>query len=316
MSSHDVTRWIDQLWPAACARARRPLPGILLPAAAAGEVAEEAFEDFLATFSRPPASREAVVQWLAARVVPRALSETARERLSTGNPDAWRDPERIAWEHNPPFHELVQRTAGDVLASRHWTQVEPILRHRAEPVLARLGVPADDAADVFMESFAELTRARSDAGPLEQMTVFEELPRFFGSMVERRGISWLRKQSARKRQPVHPARTERLDDPDSTLARTLADPASATPGPPWVNAGFDRIRRACGDALTGFEWHLVEALFVEGTHTRLSLASDPWVLEHIGIRASASESKRRRRLNLFIAEALAKLGRQLESCDL
>jgi hypothetical protein len=39
-------------------------------------------------------------------------------------------------------------------------------------------------------------------------------------------------------------------------------------------------------------------------------------MEHLGITGRASESKRRRRLNLFVEEALAKLGARLRVCDL
>ena len=102
-------------------------------------------------------------------------------------------------------------------------------------------------------------------------------------------------------------------------ARNLTDPNSGPSGgggSPWANAGFDRIRKACRKTLTDFEWHLVEVLFVEATHTRGDLAADPWVLEQLGISASDSESKRRRHLNLFIDEALARLGRALQECDL
>jgi len=313
-----VSQWIAKLWPVVCARARRPVAGVRLDPAMAGSVAEAIFEEFLATFPRAPDSWETVQHWLTSRVAPLALQEVADLRRRTGDWQAARDAARAQWLRNPDFPALCRRGPDGSLTSREWSLVEPILWQRAVPLLRRTGVGEEDSRDVFMETLAELTAARRDAGPLEKMQVFEELPRFFAVMVERRGISWLRKQSAQKRTPMHPAFTERLDDPDNVLARSLADPASL-PAPadqPWVNAGFDRIHTACRTALSDFEWHLVEALFVEGSHTRLSLAEDPWVMEQLGITSRASESKRRRRLNLFVEGALTKLGARLRVCDL
>jgi hypothetical protein len=308
--------WIDDLWPAVCARARRPVTGVLLDPGAAAEVAAGLFGGFLDAFPRPPAAREVVQHWLTTRAAPHALERAALERRRLADWNACRDPRRLAWERNPDFDDLRHRTADGALTSREWSAAEPILWRRAAPVLSRLGLGDEDARDVFMECLAELTQARTDPGPLDAMHVFEELPRFFATMVERRGISWLRRQSAQKRRPVNPAFTERLDEPESPIARTLSDPRSDAAANPLARASFDRIRLACGPALTDFEWHLVNALFVEGTHSRLDLAGDPWVLENMGIPPSASESKRRRRLNLFIEEALSKLGRELEICDL
>ena len=316
MPDEDVTLWLTELWPAVCARARRPVAGVRLAAAEAGAVAEEAFGEFMDTFPRRPESPEKVLHWMAARVAPAALERVAERRRASGDHERDRDPERVAWEKNPDFGDLRRRGADGALISRGWAAVEPVLWQRVKPVLARAGVPEDDARDVFMETLAELLRAKTagqEPGPLDRMRVFEELPRFFAMMAERRAISWLRKQSAQKRQPMHPRFTVRLDDPDNALARTLADPRG---GGGVETAGFDRIREACGPALTPFEWHLLEALFVEGTHTRLELTEDEWVLERLGLSRGASESKRRRRLNLFLGEALSKLGRKLESCDL
>ncbi len=316
MATKEAAQWIDVLWPAVCARTRRPVAGVLLNAGAASGVAEEIFEGFLEQFPTQPGTWEHVQHWLTTRAAPAALEWVAGERARTGNNEAFRDPDRTAWERNPDFASLRRRTADGALTSRDWGMVEPILWRRSASVLTRLGVAEDDARDVFMETLAELTQARTEPGPLEKMSVFEELPRFFATMIERRGISWLRKVSAKKRQPTNPAFTDRLDDPDSTLSRTLTDPRSVQNGEPWRHANFDRIHAACRGALSEFEWHLVVALFVEGTHTRLDLAEDAWVLDHLGAARGDSESKRRRRLNLFIEEALAKLGRQLETCDI
>lgn len=313
-----ASAWINTLWPMVCARSRRPVAGLRLDSAMAGEVAQEVFEDFLDAFPMAPGSWESVQHWLTSRVAPRAIAAVADLRRRTGDWQAARDPDKTIWPRNPDFSALLKRGPDGELTSREWSLVEPILWQRAVPLLRRIGVGEDDARDVFMETLAEFTAARREEGPMDKMLVFEEMPRFFAVMIERRGISWLRKQSARKRTPVHPNFTERLDAPDNYLARSLADPSSLTPGgdQPWAHAGFDRIHAACRTALTDFEWHLLEALFVEGTHTRLSLAEDPWVMEQLDIEARDSESTRRRRVNHVLESALARLGERLQTCDL
>lgn len=311
--------WLEVLWPAVCARVQRPVAGVKLEAAATARVASTVFGTFLDAHPEPPATVEAALQWLAGRASAAAVAWVASERRRTGDPNLHRDPEAVAWEKNPDFDALRERDEGGVLTSREWAVAEPVLRRRAFPVLARIGVKDEDAEDVIMESLGELTQARPGGGLLEKMNVFEELPRFFATMAERRGISWLRRQTARKRQASNPGLADSMDAPDSATRRTLADPRSSRSHDgraPWESATFDAIHAGCRNALTDFEWHLLTVLFVEGTHTRLDLANDPWVLEQAGLEATASESKRRRRLNLYIEEALARLGRALEHADL
>jgi len=317
MPATDCRQWIDELWPLVCARAIRPLGGVLLDTTTSAEIAEEVFREFLSEFPQRPDSWESVRHWLTSRVVPRALMAVADARRDRGDWQAFRDPQKCGWPQNPDFNALRRRSAEGALLSREWDAVAPILLKAAQPPLMRLGIAEEDARDIQMETLTELTRANRSGGVLEKLHVFEELPKLFATMIERRAISWLRKFTAQKRRPVHPAFTERLDDPDNPVGRWLASsPPEAAGAPPWVNAGFDRIRLACRDTLTDFEWHLVEVLFVDATHSRQDLVDDSWVLEQMGIGPSASQSKRRRRLALFIDEALARLGRKLEDCDL
>lgn len=317
MPASDCRQWIDELWPLVCSRAMRPLGGILLDQQTAARVAEEVFSDFLTQFPQRPGSWESVHHWLTSRVRPLALATVEEERRSRGDWQAFRDRQRSAWDRNPDFDALRRRSADGALLSREWDGVATFLWKAAQPPLLRLGISEEDARDIQMETLTELTRASKSAGTLEKLHVFEELPKLFATMIERRAISWLRKCSAQKRRPVNPAFTERLDDPDNPIGHRLADPRTDSGGEaPWANAGFDRIRTACRGALTDFEWHLVEVLFVEATHSRQDLVDDPWILEQLGVPLNSSESKRRRRLNLFIDEALARLGRKLSDCDL
>ncbi len=288
--------------------------GLLLPREAAGDIAEEAFLDLLET-GKLPRTWEATLHWLTSRVTPAATAWVAAERVAQSDADFARDPEKAYWAKNPPLNKLVIRSADGALRSREWNMVDPILWSRAVGVFKKFGVGEDDSRDIYMETFTELTAAKQEAGPLESMVVFEELPRFFAVMLERRTISWFRKRSARKRQADNPLLADRLDDPDSPLANMLADPRSLPGRDPWAAVSFDQIHAACRGTLDDFEWHLINALFVEGSHTRLDLACDAWVLEHLGMSMRASESKRRRGINAVLEGALGKLGRALVDAD-
>ena len=317
MPAPDCREWIDDLWPLVCQRARRPLGGILLDRAGAGVIAAEVFSDFLAEFPQRPGSWETVLHWLTSRVRLPALARVAEERRRHGDWQLFRDPQKLAWEQNPDFDALRRRSAESALLSRGWDSAAAILERASKPVFQRLGISEEDSRDLQNETLAELTRASATPGALEKLLVFEELPKLFATMIERRTISWLRKVSAQKRRATNPAYTEPLDDPDNAAARRLTAPGTAPSGDsPWVSAGFDRIRSACRGVLTDFEWHLVEVLFVDASHTRGDLVSDAWTMEHLGVTPADSESKRRRRLNEFIDNALSCLGRALHECDL
>jgi hypothetical protein len=290
--------------------------GLRLPAPAASEIAEEVFHELIESREPIPKNWEATLHWLTSRVTPAATRHIAEERAVQADPDYARDAAKTYWERNPDFAKLRQRNADGSLTSREWNVVDPILWARSGSVFQKLGIGEEDGRDVYMEAFAELAAARTGAGPLEQMVVFEELPRFFLVMLERRAISWLRKRSARKRQADNPALSDRLDDPDSPLANLLAEPASLPGSDPWARVGFEQIHAACRSHLSDFEWHLINALFVEGSHTRLELATDPWVLEQMGMNSRDSESKRRRGVNSVLEGSLARLGRAMAEADL
>jgi hypothetical protein len=292
------------------------MAGLLLPRDVAGEVAEDVFHELIESRDPPPRTWEAALHWLTSRVSPAATQHIAAERESQNDPNYGRDPARSYWPRNPHFGKLRQRSADGALTSREWNVVDPILWARAGSVFAKFGIGEDDGRDIYMETFAEMAAAKLEPGPLEAMKVFEELPRFFNVMLERRAISWMRKRGAKKRQADNPALSQRLDDPDSPLMNLLADPASALDRDPWASVSFEQIHASCRSHLSDFEWHLINALFVEGSHTRLDLATDAWVLEQMGMRGKDSESKRRRGINAVLETSLAKLGRALGEVDL
>jgi CHAT domain-containing protein len=141
---------------------------------------------------------------------------------------------------------------------------------------------------------------------MRKMLVFEELPRLFAVVAERRAISWVRKQTTLKMQPNQGGLS--FDDPDlgPLETRTLDN------DDPLAHVTFDHIRQSCADSLDEFEWHLIETLFVEGNQTRDELVLEDWTLQQLEIESSASRSTKLRRLNGVIADSLARLGRALE----
>ncbi len=316
MSSPSVSPWLTSLWAGICARAARPIHGIRLPLAAIEKVACATAEEALADEQLDGLKPHEAVPKLQALAATRALTWTAEERRSAGDHEIARDPEHLFWPRNPDFDALRVRDAGGALTARSWDVAVGILRQRARPITRGHGLTEEDAEDVLMQTLAELLQARTDGAPMDEMRVFEELPKFFANMIDRRTISWLRKRSARKRQAANPALSDSLNDPDNRLHEQLIDPASDSGMDRLQRTSYHRIRAACASALTPFEWHVIEALFVEGTHTRLDLASDAWVLEQMEMDSSASESKRRRALNDVIESALSRLGQALEEADL
>ena len=286
----------------------------MLPAAGIAKIARELLE--AAIEDEDIADPAELSRRVLSSAVPAALEWLALERRTTLDHDLGRDPSRCYWAHNPNFDALRERDAAGALTSREWDQTVPILRQRAAPIMRGHSLTDEDGDDVLMQTLAELLQARTEPTPMDGMKVFEELPRFFANMIDRRTISWLRKRSARKRQASNPALSDSINDPDSTLGNRLVDSASSPSSDPIQRTHFHRIRAACESALSPFEWHLVEALFVEATHTRLDLASDPWVLEQMDIEPGASESKRRRALNVIVEAALMRLGSAVQEADL
>lgn len=320
MHSSPPERWIDILWPQVCARARRPVSGVVLPIAAVAEVARGSFEAFLDSAMDEEPTWESVAYALRREVAPRALEWVASERVRCGDSDFARDIEGREWEKNPEFLRLKKRSPDGSLSAPQWADAVPILRRRADAFLTKRAIPLDDRDDVFMETISELLKPGD--GPLDGMLVFEELPLLFGTMMDRRAISWIRKKKAQKRDA---RAAQSLDDqpPDSagewlpgSLVRDIVKANESRIAKPWEYATWERIQERCASALTAFEWHVLGAYLVDASHSLLELASDSWVLEQMEIPASASESKRRRALNSYLETALARLGHALKTADL
>ncbi|MGJ8697861.1 MAG: hypothetical protein ACSHYF_16200 [Verrucomicrobiaceae bacterium] len=304
--------WLDELWEAVCRKAARPIPGVLLDGRGIATVAREVFGEFLEGGGSPEGTPQAMMTVLGQPAQKEALKHVAGRRSGEGDADLLRDPEKKYWERNPKMPELVERGGEGELTSGEWGIAEPVMWKRAAPIYRRLRINETDARDVYGETMGDFLKARPDLKgcPFLEMLVFEELPRLFAVVAERRAISWVRKQTTLKNQPNQTGLS--MDDPDLGLAepRSLEDPD------PLANVTFDRIRERCGEALEDFEWHVVEALFVEGSQTRDELVMEDWIVEEMGVDLGASRSTKLRRLNGVIAEALGKLGRAIETTDL
>lgn len=307
-----IAGWLDILWEAVCVRAARPVPGLLLDGDGMVRIATATFQEFLDQGGKPEATLQAMLSVLTGPVQGRALRYVAEQRKARNDPNLLRDPAKARWESNPQFPELIARRDDGQLSDAGWATAEPVLWQRASPIYRRLRINENDARDVYSETIADFLKARpeSDDCPMRNMVVFEELPRLFAVVAERRAISWVRKQTTLKMQPNQTG----LSFDDLDLA--LPEPRTLEEKDPLANATFEQIRQSCGKTLDDFEWHLIETLFVEGARTRDELVLDDWVLRQMDVESSASRSTKLRRLNAVIADALARLGRTLEEADL
>ncbi len=311
--SAPIAGWLDLLWEAVCLRAARPISGVLLDSAGIQTIAKETFENFLASGGTPEANLQAMLTVLTRPVQQRSLEYVAAKRQE--DPEAFRDLTKAKWLKNPPLPDLLTRSSEGQLTSPDWNIAEPVLWQRASPIYHRLHINENEARDVYAETVGDFLKARPAAEcPMRKMLVFEELPRLFGVIAERRAISWVRKQTTLKMKPNRSGLS--IDDPDTGLNAKLQEPRSLNQKNPLARASFDDIRNACQDHLDEFEWHLLETLFSEGTQTREELSQDDWTLTQLGLESSSSRSTRLRRLNTAIADALATLGRALEEADL
>jgi len=232
-SASSPSSWLHQLWSALCARTARPLPGLLLPTSGIATVARALLEAALHEEQLGRMDADDLTRRLQARAVPAALEWLCSARRSSSDADLGRDPARCYWAHNPNFDALRQRDGSGALTSREWDQTVPILQQRAVPILRGHSLTEEDGDDVLMQTLAELLQARLEPTPMDGMKVFEELPRFFANMIDRRTISWLRKRSARKRQASNPALADSIHDPDSTVGERLVDSASSPARMRW-----------------------------------------------------------------------------------
>jgi len=307
-----IAGWLDVLWEAVCVRAARPIPGILVDESGIQQIATSTFEEFLASGGEPEASLQSMLSVLTQPVQALALQHVAALRTSKDNADLLRDQEKAKWSHNPKMPHLIARGAEGELTDPGWALAEPVLWQRASGVYRRLRINESDARDVYSETIADFLKARPepDDCPMREMLVFEELPRLFAVVAERRAISWVRKQTTLKMQPNKTGLS--FDDVDLALP----EPRSLEEKDPLANASFDQIRVSCTDAIDEFEWHILEALFVEGSSTRDELVLEDWVLRQMEVDPGASRSTKLRRLNAVVADSLARLGRALEDADL
>ena len=315
MTSPPIATWLDVLWAAVCTRAAQPIKGLLLPPDRVSEIATRIFEDFLSEGGEPAPSLNNMLAVLTSPVRNETLKAVAADRASQKNPDLYRDPDFSFWTHNPNLNQLRIRDSSGALKSSEWSRAEPILWNRVGPIYNKLKINQNDARDVYAETIGQFLKAEpnSEKCPMRQMHVFEELPRLFAVVAERRAISWLRKVTTLKNQPNTSGIS--LDDPDLGLVDQLKEPRSLATDSPFANTSFDEIRAACEPALTPARWQLLEMLFIDGTTTREQLVKDPTLLEELGLPFKGSRSTLIRRVNEAISKSLSDLGTALSRTD-
>ena len=203
MISSTAASWLEELWAELCRRSARPINGVLLGAEEISDVAQKIIRDFLADGGDIEGSLPQTITKLSAPVSAEALSHVATQRTSKANPNLLRDPEKQFWETNPVMPDLVKRGPGGVLTSGEWSIAEPVLWKRAAAVYRRLQIRESDSRDVYAEAVGDFLKARAadEKCPFCETKVFEELPRLFAVVAERRAISWVRKQTTLKMQP-------------------------------------------------------------------------------------------------------------------
>lgn len=294
-------QWLEHLWQTLWRRAHIPLLGV--------QLTDDETTDLVAGFLRfriqdvQKMSQEAIDN-LTHACEKNAKTWLAAHRDSSGDQDHDRDREKTFWVKNPTFSSLIKRSADGSLKSTEWSNAEPILWQRSQPICKKLSIRDDDARDVYMETLADFLKARKDTCPLREMDLFEELPRLFATVMERRAISWIRKQTALKNKPNHQSHSVSLDDDDSQMKNRL----HANEKNDWHDMQFHEIKERCGDVLSDFEWHLLDVIYVSQTQTRNELVNNEDICRLLELENGASLSTRQRKLHTVLGEALARLG--------
>lgn len=309
------------LWQLTTRWAGRPFGGLILPPEAQSAVAVAVFEALPKAWPRLPGSAE-LLGWLQREAQQRAIAHTAAQRAATGRADLWHDP---AWQPGEPvldMHALRRRDSRGGYSSPECQRLHDVLKRRALRILpgVRNGIaalPESAMDDVFMEALTELIKERPEKGTLlDELPLWEHVPAVFNTVVKRRGIDWLRREGQRKNEPNAPGRQTSFDDPDAHLAETLPEPDSVGAAFNSLHGvTFDRIYRACEKCLTPIQWHVITALYIEESATRLDLASDEDLLRQLDVSPASSVATRRRAINAQLEAAIAHLAECLQTHD-
>lgn len=311
MSSSDPAALFESYWRSVCAKARRPVGGLLLPDERVLEIATGVFEAFLDHFKALP-KRAEIGEFMLLRARREALLATAEARRTAADPELYAESPEHFYGANLNLAALQSRDGDAGFNDPEWQKLPAALRARAFVVLKRAGIPEPEREDLFSECLAALVvvRERDGRAPIEALTVFEEIIPLFSTMTHHRAVSWQRKQSTQKNRPNDPSYGTSLDDPDRHL-----EPQAHDEGP-WAGLTFERIYDSCRECLSELEWHILTRLFVEADATRGDLAEDVWVLEQMEVSISVSLASKRRHLNRHLQSALDKLGACLREKDL
>jgi hypothetical protein len=305
--------WSD-LWQLTTRWISTPIAGILLPPNEQATLGTAIFEDFLDHFPSLP-GREESLSYLQQRARDVSLAHTAKMRLSQQNPALWRDPEwKPGGEGLHPSHLNASSSSVQTAA---WKILVRDMKCVALPIIRRQGVSEADAEGIYFKLLADLDQGRTSSSKraLDEVVVYEQLPRLIAVMARNQAVDYMRAQTRQKNTPNFSGAQDSLDE-NETLGHSLADPqATRWLDDPFSTLTFDQIYRGCKDVLSRVQWRIVTGLFVE-EQTVLDLCGDDGLVRELELSASASVSTRRRRLGDQLQGALDGLAGCLKSRDL
>ena len=304
-SHHWSPDW-PNLWRFGACWAGRPIAGLLLPGSERLKVVTGTFEQLMAEHPVLPGALEtyAFIQSTAVRT---ALDATRKARLAARVPDLWHDPGHRGTTPVIDLTELQEQPD-----SRLWQDLLVELKPRAFGLLRGQGVEGADAEDMFAEAMAGMVKPRRDGKAIIQdLLVYEQVPMLFLSILRRRTVNHIRDRHAEKR-AAHSTLSLHADETagDITAQSAVAEWA-AEAADPLRGMTLARLAEECAEGLSSLQQRILSVLYIEESADYMEVASSPWFVQAVGLKASASEATRRRALDREHDSALDHLAQSL-----
>jgi DNA-directed RNA polymerase specialized sigma24 family protein len=304
-SQHWSPDW-SALWRFGACWAGRPVGGLLLPGSERLKIMTGVVGQLMATHPVLPGALQTHA-FIQSTAVKDALRATREARLASGVADLWHDP---GHRGTTPVIDLMelQRHA----ESRLWQDLLIQLKPRALGLLRAQGVGDADAEDIFAESMAGMVKPRKDGtAVIQDLQVYEQVPSLFLSIVRRRTINHIRDRNAEKRAvhstvSLHAGESSEDITAHSTFAGWAAEAAD-----PLHGMTMARLAEECAEGLSSLQQRILSVLYVEESADYMEVASAPWFVQAMGLKASASEATRRRALDRVHDGALDHLAQSL-----
>ncbi len=304
--------WHD-LWTFTVRWTAQPVPGVQLPDFAQVSCARATLEKLMNHFPVLPARAEALA-FLQEQARLDSLKATATAREEIRDPLVWREPE---WLPGGPGLLVSDLDALEISAkNRAWQTLIDSVRTLISSIIRRQGVAEPDVEDTFFEVISELNflRPAKQTRLLDEMDVFEQLPRLLSVVARNHAVGVMRKQSTRKNQPNNPKQTDSLSDPDSPGQRVADSRSTLWHDDPFSLLTFDQIYQGCRDALSEIQWRIIIGLFIDELQV-IDLCHDE-ELGRLMNFSGRSDATRRRHIGEQLQTALDQLAACLKSRDL